>query len=184
MNNVEAAFHEAGHVVMAMLWGIWCGDKVSMAGMGNSGDRIEYPSVTETEGKERWQHAGIRFFDAKVERIMGGPVAHAILVGSDVVYEGDTGHSDFDIIASAIQDAVPGSGPTEAWAVIHEHEPVVQADLKRVWPIVEALARELIQQNELCDHEIRSIVRMAVNALPENERIWAISRLRSTPSRS
>jgi len=184
MNNVEAAFHEAGHVVMAMLWGVWRVNRVSIAGVGNSGDRIEYASATETEGKELWQHFGIRLFDAKVERIMGGPVARAILVGSDVVYEGSTGHSDFDTIVSAIQDGMPGSSPAEAWAVIHEHEPVVQADLKRVWPIVEALARELMQQQELCDHEIRSIVRTAVNALPENERNWAISRLRSTSPRS
>lgn len=182
MNNVETAFRGAGHVVMAMLWGVWRVDRVSIAGMGNSGNGIEYALVAETEGNERWERLGTRLFDAKLERMLGGPVAQAILLGSEVVYQGGTGDSDFDHLVNVIQGGLPGSSPAEARAAIHEHEPVVQADLKRMWPVVESLARELMAQNELCDHEIRSIVRAAVNKLPEDERTWAISRLRNTPS--
>jgi hypothetical protein len=183
MNNVETAFHEAGQIVMAMLWGVWRVDKVSLAGMSNSDDGIEYARLTETEGKELWQRFGTRLFDAKLQRMMGGPVAQAILLGSEVAYQGDAGDSNFDSLVGVIQDGIPGSNPPDAWAVIHEHEPVVQADLKRMWPVVESLAQELISQQELCDHEIRSIVRSAVNKLPEIERTWAISRLRNTPPR-
>ena len=183
MNNVEMAFHEVGHVVMAMLWGVWRGDKVSIAGMGKPRRGRRSAGVIETEGKELYERLGTRVFDAKLERMMAGPVAQAILLGSEVVYQAGAGHSDFNHMVSVIKDGLPGSSLTDAWTVIHEHEPVVQADLKRIWPVVEALAQELIGKQELCDHEIRSIVRTAVNKLPENERIWAISRLRNTPPR-
>jgi hypothetical protein len=182
MNNVETAFHEAGQVVMAMLWGVWRVDKVSIA--GNGGGEIEYARVTETEGQELLQRFGTQLFDAKLERMLAGPVAQAILLGSDVKFQSGAAHSDLDRMASVIQDGRPGSSLTEAWSVIHEHEPVVQANLKRMWPVVEALAEKLICQQELCDYEIRSIVRTAVNQLPEHERMWAISRLRNTPPRS
>lgn len=183
MNNAETAFRRAGHVVMAMLWGVWRVDKVSIAGMGTSSDGIEYASVTETKRKKRGQRLGSRLFDAKLEHMLGGPVAQAILHGREVVSQDDTGDSDFDSIVSTIQDGIPGRSLTKARAVIHEHKPVVQADLKRMWPVVEALAQELISQQELHDHQIRSIVRTAVNKLPEDERTWAISRLRNTAPR-
>jgi hypothetical protein len=181
MDNLETAFREAGCVVMTMLWGVWRVDKVSMAGMGSSGGGIEYARLTETEGKELWQRLGSRLFDAKLERMLGGPVARAILLGSEVVYQSGAGDSEFDAMVSVIQDGIPGSSLAEAWAVIHEHEPIVHADLKRMWLVVEALAQQLLSQNELSDYEIRSIVRTAVNKLPENERNWAISRLRNSP---
>jgi len=181
MNNLETAFREAGHVVMTMLWGVWRVDKVSMAGTGNSGGGIEYARLTETEGKQLWQRLGTRLFEAKLERMLGGPVAQAILLGSEVVYQSGAEDTEFDSIVSVIQDGIPGSSPAEAWTVIHEHEPIVHADLKRMWPVVEALAQQLISQKELSDYEIRSIVRTAVNTLPDNERNWAISRLRNAP---
>ena len=183
MNNVETAFRAAGQIVMTMLWGVWRVDKVSMAGNGNSVVKIEYACLTETEVNELQQRLGTRFFDAKLERMMGGPIAQAMLNGSEVAYQNGTGDSAFDGIVSVIQDGNPGSSLTEAWAVIHEHEPIVQADLKRMWPVVEAVAQQLTGQKELCDYEIRSIVRTAVNKLPENERNWAISRLRNAPPR-
>jgi len=179
MNKVETAFRGAGHVVMAMLWGVWRVDKLSIAGMSSTANGIEYALATEAGGKAPGERLGTRLFNANLQRLMGGPVAQAILLGSEVVYQGGTGHSDFDHIVNVIQDGIPGSSPAEAWAAIHEHEPVVQADLKRMWPVVQALAQELLARNELCDHEIRSIVRTAVNKLPENERMWAISRLRN-----
>ncbi|MGZ9166934.1 MAG: hypothetical protein ACXW4U_17320 [Anaerolineales bacterium] len=180
MKKVETAFREAGHVVMAMLWGAWRVDKISIGGKDNSGSGIEYAPVTETEGKDLLRF-GTRLFDANLERMMGGPVAQAILLGREVVYRGGAGDSEFDTIVSVIQDNIPGSSRKEAWAIIHEHEPTVQADLKRMWPVVEALAQELRAKNELCGYEIRSILRTAVNKLPENERSWAISRLRNAP---
>ena len=182
MNNVETAFYEAGQVVMAMLWGVWRIDKVSIADNGGSG--VEYARVTETEGQELWQRFGTQLFDEKLERMMAGPLAQAILLGSDAKFQSGAEHADLDRMVSVIQDGRPGSSLTEAWAVIHEHEPVVEANLKRVWPVVKALAEKLICQQELCDYEIRSIIRTAVNQLPENERMWAISRLRNTPPRS
>ena len=115
--------------------------------------------------------------------MLGGPVAQAILLGRKVVYRGGKGGSEFATIVRVIQDNIPGSSLTEAWAIIHEHELIVQADLKRMWPVVEALAQALKAKNELCDYEIRSIFRTTLNKLPENERSWVISRLRSaTPS--
>ena len=183
MNSLETAFHESGHVVMAMLWGVWRVAKVSIESMGNSRGCTEYALTTEVEGQELWQRFGTQLFDAKLERMMGGPVAQAILLGSEVVYQDGTGDSDFDYIASVIQDGIPGSSPAEAWAVIYKHEPIVQDDLKRMWPVVEALAEELMRQKELSEHQIRSTVRLAVNKLPENERNWAISRLRNAPTR-
>ena len=180
MNTVEMAFQEAGHVVMTLLWGVWRVDKVSIVGRGNSGGSIEYSPVTEMEGEELSQRFGTRVFDAKLERMMGAPVALAIQSGSEVVYQGDTGDSDFNCVVRVIQDDIPGGSLADAWVVILEHEPKVQADLKRMWPVVEALSQELIAKQELCDYEIRSIVRGAVNRLSENERTWAISRLRNT----
>lgn len=180
MNNMEVAFHEAGHIVMTMLWGVWQVDKVSIPSRGKSGGGIEYARITETERKKLRRRLGTRFFDAKLERMMGGPLAQAILRGGKAVYQGRKGDTDFDAIVSEIQNRSAGSSLAKAWEMIYEHEPVVQADLKRMWPVVEALANELISQKELSDHQIRSIVRTVVNQLPENERIWAISRLRNT----
>ena len=180
MNKMETAFQAAGHIIMTMLWGVWRVDKVSIAGKGKPGGEIEYACPAETEKKELCQRWGTRLLDAKLERMMGGPVARAILRGSKVVYKSGKGDTDFDGIVSEIQDGIAGGSFTEAWAVIHAHEPVVQADLKRMWPVVEALAKELLCERKLSDPEIRSIVRTAVNKLPENERNWAISRLRTT----
>jgi hypothetical protein len=180
MKKVESAFREAGRIVMAILWGVWHADKASIAGKGNSGNGIEYARLTEREEKDLLQ-LGTRSFNANLERMLGGPVAQAILLGREVVYRGGKGGSEFDTIISVIQDNIPGSSRTEAWAIIHEHEQIVQTDLKRMWPVVEAVAQELGAKHELCDYEIRSIFRTAVNKLPENERIWAISRLRNAP---
>ena len=183
MNNAKTAFHAAGHVVMTLLWGVWRIDKVSLADRGNSGDGIEYACIAETEGKKLSLQPGSRLFNAKLERMMGGPIAQAIRLGVKVVYKGDKRHSDFDCLVSEMQKGGQRSSPKEVLAIIHEHEPVVQADLKRMWPVVEALARELMNKKELSEYEIRSIVRTAVNQLPEDERNWAISRLRNTPPR-
>jgi hypothetical protein len=184
MNNAETAYQVAGHVVMVMLWGVWRVDKISLAGTGNVAGGIEYARGTETEGKELRQRLGTKYFDAKLERMLAGPVTQAILLDSEVVHQAGTGDSDFDSIVGVIQDGFPGSNLVEARAVIHAHELIVQADLKRMWPVVEALARALMGQKELTDHEIRAIVRTAVNKLPENERLWAVSRLRNPPSHS
>lgn len=184
MDNMETAYRAAGYVVMAMLWGAWRVDRVSLADMGSSEAGIEYAPLTEIEGKDLWQRFGTRLFDARLQRMMGGPVAQSLLLGSEVRYRGETGESEFDTMVSVIQDGMPGSSLTDAWGVIHEHEPVVQADLKRMWYVVEALAGELTDKRELADYQIRSIVRTAVNQLPEEDRSWAIARLRNTPSHS
>ena len=114
---------------------------------------------------------------------MGGPVAQSILLGREVVYQSGKRDSDFDWMVREIQAHIPGGSTEKAWEVIHEHAPIVQADLKRMWPVVDALAQELMRQKELSDYEVRSLVRTAVNRLPENERTWAISRLRNAPHR-
>ena len=181
MKKMEMAIHEAGQIVMTMLWGVWRVDKVSIVGRGKTGEGIEYACLTEAERNDLSKRWGTRLLDAKLELMMAGPVARAILCGSEVVYRRGKGTTEFDRIVGEIRDGSAGSNRAEAWAVIHEHEPVVQADLKRMWPVVEALAKELVCQKTLSDHEIRSIVRTAVNRLPENERILAISRLRNTP---
>src|SRR5688500_14238951 len=179
MSALDRAFHESGHVVMTMLWCVWRVARVSIESMGNSRGGTEYALVTESVGKELWERLGDKLFDAKLQRMMGGPIAQAIWLGSPVIYQGGTGDSDFDYIVDVIQDGIPDSSLAEAWAVIQQHEPIVQDDLKRMWPVVEALAEELMRQKELSDHQIRATVRLAVNKLPENERIWAISRLRN-----
>jgi hypothetical protein len=144
---------------------------------------IEYSALTEAEGKELRRRLGTKLLDAQLERMIGGPIARAILCDGEVVYRRGRGDSDFDCLVDEIQKGIRGSSSKDAWAVIYEHEPVVQADLKRMWPVVEALAQELVNKKELSEYEIRSIVRIAVNKLPEDERTWAISRLRNTPSR-
>lgn len=176
MNKVEIAFREAGQVIMAMLWGIWHVEKVSIG-------KVEYAPVTKKEEKQLRRQFGTRVFDAKLEQMMGGPVAQSILLEREVVYQSDTGASDFDHFVSEMQENSAGSSPEEIRVAIHEHESSVQADLKRMWSVVDALAQALISQQELTDYEIRSIVRTAVNQLPPDDRSWAISRLRNTASR-
>jgi hypothetical protein len=180
MSTLEMAFHEAGHIVMTMLWGVWRVANVSIERTGKTGCGTEYAMVTEPEGNEASEALGTRLFDAKLERMLGGPVAQSLLCGNQVAYQDSTGDSDFDYLASVIQDGIPGSSLVDAWARIYERESIVQADLKRMWPVVEALAEELMVKKELSEHQIRAIVRSAVNKLPEQERIWAISRLRNT----
>lgn len=182
MHNLEVAFHQAGHVVMAMLWGVWRVDKVSLAGMGNGGKEVGHPHLSVMEGQDRSQEIESRFFDANLERILGGPVARSLLLGWDARSRGSAEDPDFDCLLGEVQDCVPGISPAEARALIREHEPIVRGDLKRIWPVVEALAVELVCNGELYDYQIRSIIRTAVNKLPESERGWTISRLRNTAS--
>ncbi|HSL28097.1 MAG TPA: hypothetical protein VK900_02760 [Anaerolineales bacterium] len=184
MNNMETAFREAGHVVMTLLWGVWRVNRVCMAGMDRPDDGTEYAPVREMEENEPGRLSGSRSLDAKLERVIAGPVAEAIFRGREVSYPGGSVAPDFDYLVGAIQESSPGGSLAEARAAINEHTQVVQADLKRMWPVVEALAHELMHKKELLDPEIRSIVRIAVNKLPDDEKAWAISRLRNAPPRS
>lgn len=74
---------------MAMLWGSGASTRFRLQARTIQVAKLSTP-VSETEEKQLQQRFGTRLFDAKLEQMMGGPIARAILLGSEVVYQGGT----------------------------------------------------------------------------------------------
>ena len=140
------AFHEAGHAVMAQISGRLL-TEVEIVGDGEHAGSVQsraFPSNPEAEAEDVERHLKI---------ILAGTVAEAMVSGRQG-WDETSGDLDAAVrlgmrLVDDCEDVLPlleGIGAD------------VEQDLRRHWPAVEMLARELLDRKTLTGSEVRKLL--------------------------
>jgi len=145
------AHHEAGHAVMAFRAGVTI-DSASIVPDATSHGRVHHRNPIrgidlDTDNSDRAYRCAV-----KLMRVcLAGPIAQSRFIGS---YSDYGSGADYEL---AVGVAVNLIGTREAAKCLIESH-LRQADMiiKRDWPLVTALARELLERTEMSGAEVQA----------------------------